>query len=559
MTTLTKNLKIQPNLDDYNEVYRNFSWREFEKENLEKAGNKINASTLSLEPASMEKLATKVALYWEGNGGKKITFTFGEWERYSNKVANFLHKLGVRKGDRVFFFLPRALELYYSFIGALKAGAIPGTLFAAFGQQALIDRLSNSDAKVLFTNKELRQRVEIIKEKLPKLEKVILIEALPNLLKEESEHFEVASLSPDDPAFMLYTSATGNTPVCGIVIPQKAVLQQQLTAQWVLDLKHEDIYWCTADPGWVTGVIYGIIAPWLLRISQVVFEGRFEPAKWYQILQDYKVTVWYTAPTALRMLAKDGKIVKQFDFSALRHICCVGEALTPASISWALEAFNLPIHDTWWQTETGAMMICNFPSLEIEIGAMGKPVPGIEALIVDEIGNALADNETGHLAFKPNWPSIMTDIWKNTPHLQSYLHHGLYFSGDRAKRDENGYFWYVGRADDVIKTSGERVAPFDVEASLMEHPSVLEVGVIGKPDSLRGEIIKAFIVLKPDFQPSEELKNELQLHVKANLAGHAYPREISFVNNLPKNNSGKIVRRVLKAWEIAHLTETPAT
>lgn len=542
--------RVKPNLSDYDQTYNNFSWDNTTDNLFWFPNHKINIAANVIDRHIQTKRRDKVAMIWENDQGEEKRLTFYDLFCLSNKFANFLKSQGINKGDRVFFFLSRVPEIYYGFIGALKSGAVPGTLFPAFGPQALLERLKNSDAKILITEESLVDRTVEIKSQLPSLQNIIVREELENTLKDMSVKFPCEAMEPTDPAYMLYTSATGNTPVCGIVVPHSAIAQQDITAKWVLDLHDDDVYWCTADPGWVTGIAYGILAPWSLGITQIVYSGRFDPAKWYEIIQKHKVSVLYTAPTALRMLAKEEELAKKYDFSSLRHICSVGEALTPASIRWSLKIFHLPVHDTWWQTETGAMMVCNYPSVPIKPGSMGKPVPGIKALIVDDEGKELPVGKEGNLAFIPNWPSRMIDVWKNRERYESYFKNSLYYSGDRAKQDEEGYFWFVGRADDVIKTSGERVAPFDVESSLMEHPSVLEVGVIGKPDPLRGEIIKAFIVLKPGFADSEELIQQLQQHVKTNLAGHAYPREIEFLESLPKNNSGKIVRRVLKEKEL---------
>lgn len=545
-----KLLKLKPNLQDYEKAYNAFNWKLAENEISWFAGKKLNAAYNAVDSQALGPRKNKIALYWHGEKNQKERFTFYDLYLLSNQFGNFLKSLGVKRGDRVFFFLPRIPELYWGFLGTLKIGAVAGTLFAAFGPQALLDRLSNSGAKIIVTNKNLYPRVEKITKKLPELREIILVEDLNKLLRKMSARLSCVQMDPVEPAFMLYTSATGNTPVCGIVIPHKALLQQHLTAKWVVDLKENDIYWCTADPGWVTGVVYGIIAPWSLGVSQVVFEGRFNPHQWCSIIEEYKVSVLYTAPTAIRMLRIEEDLNKNYNFSTLRHISSVGEPLDAGSIYWALETFNIPVHDTWWQTETGAIMIANFPSMDIKPGSMGKPVPGVKAAIVDDEGKKLSINKEGNLAFKPGWPSMMAGVWKNRKRYKSYFIKGWYISGDRAFKDKDGYFWFVGRADDVIKTSGERVGPFEVESCLLEHPAVVEVGVIGKPDPIRGEIVKAFVVLKPSYRPTETLKKKLQRHVKTVLAGHAYPREIEFIDKLPKTRSGKIVRRFLKAKEL---------
>ncbi|HUV43017.1 MAG TPA: acetate--CoA ligase [Patescibacteria group bacterium] len=554
-----KKLKVKPNLVDYQKTYNHFGWQEAEKELEWFPQKKLNAAYNAVDRHLEGPRKNKVALYWQGENGQKQKYTFRELSQLSNQFGNVLKKLGVKKGERVFFFLPRVPELYFGFLGTLKIGAIAGTLFSAFGPQALLDRLQNSDAKVLVTNKELYQRVAKI-EKQTSLKKILLIDTetkqkkgkypLSELIKKASNKLRCARMDPSEPAFMLYTSGTTGKPK-GVVHRHLAILQEHLTAKWVLDLKENDVYWCTADPGWVTGIAYEILGSWSNGASTLVYEGRFDPAQWYQLIQDYKVTVWYTAPTAIRMLAaKDTKIVKKYDLSSLRHLASVGEPLNPEAVYWGLKAFGLPFHDNWWQTETGGILIANYPSLPIKPGSMGKPVPGIKAAIVNDQGKKIDTKKIGNLAIKPPWPSMMAKVWHRPKKYKSYFINGWYLSGDLAYKDKDDYFWFVGRADDVIKTSGERVGPFEVESALVAHPAVAEAGVIGKPDPLRGEIIKAFISLKPGHRGSESLKKAIQSFVRKELAGHAYPREIEFMDRLPKTRSGKIVRRLLKAKEL---------
>ena len=543
-----KTLKV--NLADYSKIYRHFSWQEAEKELTWWGERKINAAFNALDRQAQGKRKNKIALYWQGKNGKKRKFTFFELFLLSNQFGNLLKSLRTQRGDRVFFFLPRVPELYFGFLGALKIGAIAGTLFSAFGPQALLDRLKNSGAKFLITNKELYPRVAKIERQLPELKKIILVENLEKLLSRLSIKLRCATMNPTDPAFMLYTSGTTGKPK-GIIHAHQAILLEHLTAKWVLDLREDDVYWCTADPGWVTGIGYGILGNWSNGVSTLVYEGRFDPTQWYQLIQDYRVSVWYTAPTAIRMLAAAGiNLVKKYDFSSLRHLASVGEPLNPEAIYWGLKAFGLPFHDNWWQTETGGIMIANYPSLDIKPGSMGKPVPGIKAAIVNNQGEVLPANKIGNLALKPPWPSMMRKIWRRPQKYKSYFKKGWYISGDLAYRDQDGYFWFVGRADDVIKTAGERVGPFEVESALVSHPAVVEAGVIGKSDPIRGEIIKAFVVLTAGQKPSDDLKTRLKKYVKSHLAGHTYPREIEFLDKLPKTRSGKIVRRLLKAKEL---------
>ncbi len=519
--------KLPPNLPNYKEFYGSFDWS--------RAAVDITFPTTD-----------KVALYWEGGDGEKKQFTYKELDTLANGFAGYLQELGVRKGDRVFFFLPRVPELYYDVLGAVRAGAVVGTLFAAFGTQGAFERLKNSGAKVLVTNPELRKRIEPIRKDLPELKSVVESPYTP-----DGCVGGVVEPSSQDPAIMMYTSGTSGTPVRGMVLPYAALAVQKMTAQWVLDLHPEDVYWCSADPGWITGLAYGIFGGFLNGVSSVVYDGRFDPEKWYQILEDYKVTVWYTAPTALRMLRGAGvALAKKFNFSHLRHICAVGEPLPAELVHWTKKVFGVPAHDTYWQTETGAIMLANFISEPIKPGSMGQPVPGVEAAILDENGQEVGPNIEGDLVFKSGWPSQMIGVWENSERSQKYLKNNWFMTEDRAYQDEDGYFWFVGRADDMIKTAGERVGPFEVESALISHPDVVEAAVVGKPDPVRGQIIKAFVVLKQENKKTkkqEDIAEELKEHVKKTLAGHAYPREIEFVEGLPKTKSGKIIRRELRA------------
>jgi acetyl-CoA synthetase len=564
-----KNLGFRPNLGDYSRIYRSFTYEVMGEELTWFEGGKINAAYNAVDRHLSGPLKNKVALYWEGSEGAEFKYTFAELSRLSNRFANLLMRLEVKKGERVFFFLPRLPELFIGFLGTLKRGAVAGTLFSAFGLQALEDRLENSGAKILVTTPELKSRVDAVRKHLPQLEEIIVVDAenrralleereldrshrqgFYRRLAEESDDYQARAMDPDDPAFMLYTSGTTGKPK-GVIHAHRAIIHEHMSAKYVLDLKPEDVYWCTADPGWVTGIAYEMLGNWSNGASTLVYEGRFNPERWYGLIEEYRVTVWYTAPTAVRMLMAAGDdLVKKHDLSSLRHLASVGEPLNPEAVWWSLKVFGYPFHDNWWQTETGGILIANYPAMDIKPGSMGKPLPGITAAIVDDQGRELPVGREGNLAIKPGWPSMMKAVFRRPRKYQSYFVNNWYISGDVAYQDEDGYFWFVGRADDVIKTAGERVGPFEVESALVEHPAIAEAGVIGKPDPLRGEIIKAFIALKPGHRPSEKLKKEIVKFVKKHLAGHAYPREIEFRTNLPKTRSGKIMRRVLKAQEL---------
>lgn len=549
------------NLKSYEDTYNSFEYESVIEEFQGLGDGKYNISHETIDKHVQNGAGDKTALIWMGSEGQELQFSFRDISLGSNKVGNALKKLGVKKGDRVFTFLSRVPELYMSAIAIPKIGAILGPLFAAFGPDAVKDRLKGSAAKVLITDLELYERILPIMSDLPDLDYVLIIGedikedgkvvSYNKLVGESSEVLELEKTSLEDPFIIHYTSGSTGTPK-GILHVHKAMLGHYQTAKWVLDLREDDIYWCSADPGWVTGTSYGIFGPWLNGVTQVVNAEPFSAESWYKTLEKNKITVWYTAPTALRMLMKAGdEITRDYDFTYLRHICSVGEPLNPEVIRWGLKVFYLPIHDTWWQTETGSMMIVNFPCLDIKPGSMGKPVPGITAAVIDKNGNHLPKGSVGLLALRPSWPSILRAVWGDEEKYNDYfLIKGWYLSGDNAYVDDDGYFWFIGRADDIINTSGHRVGPFEVENALVDHPAIAEAGVIGKPDEDRGEIIKAFITLKDDREYNEELFNDIKKFVRKNLAAHAYPREIEIVKSLPKTRSGKIMRRVLKAREL---------
>ncbi|MBP3969426.1 acetate--CoA ligase [Bacillus sp. WL1] len=552
-------IKGENNLPNYDEAYANFNWEEVNKNFTWNETGRVNMAYEAIDKHAKSDRKNKVALYYQ-DGSRKEKYTFKEMKDFSNKAGNVLKNYGdVEKGDRVFIFMPRSPELYFALLGAVKLGAIVGPLFEAFMEGAVRDRLEDSEAKVLITTPELLKRVPL--NDLPALKTVFLVGdhveeggktvAFNPLFEQASKELHIEWLGREDGLILHYTSGSTGKPK-GVLHAQNAMVQHYQTAKWVLDLKEDDVYWCTADPGWVTGTAYGIFAPWLVGASNVILGGRFSPEAWYEALQDYGVTVWYSAPTAFRMLMGAGQdAIKKYDLSQVRHVLSVGEPLNPEVIRWGMNAFGLRIHDTWWMTETGGQVICNYPCMEIRPGSMGKPIPGVKAAIVDNEGNEVPPYTMGNLAIGKGWPAMMRGIWNNKQKYESYFMPGdWYVSGDSAYMDEDGYFWFQGRIDDVIMTSGERVGPFEVESKLIEHAAVAEAGVIGIPDPVRGEIIKAFIALRAGYEPSEELKEEIRQFVKKGLAAHAAPRQIEFRDKLPKTRSGKIMRRVLKAWEL---------
>lgn len=547
------------NLRDYKEIYDSFDWKETEKNFTWYESGRVNLAYEAIDRHAISDKKEKVALHYR-DAERNEKYTFHDLMDRSNQAGNVLKQVAnVEKGDRVFVFMPRSPELYFVVLGAIKLGAIVGPLFEAFMEGAVRDRLEDSEAKVIVTTPQLLERVPV--DELPKLETVILVGENVNEegpykdyykhMAQASNELDIEWVDREDGLILHYTSGSTGKPK-GVLHVHNAMIQHYQTAKWVLDLREDDVYWCTADPGWVTGTSYGIFGPWLNGVTNVIVGGRFKPETWYQTIQDLGVTVWYSAPTAFRMLMGAGdEVIKNYDLSSLRHILSVGEPLNPEVIRWGHKVFGLRIHDTWWMTETGAQTICNYPSMDIKPGSMGKPIPGVKAAIIDDQGQELPPYRMGNLAIKKGWPSMMRQIWNNPDKYQSYFMPGdWYVSGDSAYMDEDGYFWFQGRIDDVIMTAGERVGPFEVESKLVEHPAVAEAGVIGKPDPVRGEIIKAFVALRDGYEQSDQLKEEIRQFVKTGLAAHAAPREIEFRDKLPKTRSGKIMRRVLKAWEL---------
>ena len=559
---IIKKFPIDPNLKNYADTYASFDWQDARKELTWFGGGKINAAYNAVDRHMNDGRRNKVALYAISSDNKLEKYTFQEIYEASNRMANALRELGVKKGDRVFVFLPRVSELYICTVAIAKLGAIAGPLFSAFGPDALRDRLQDSGATVVITNPALKPKLDGIRHDLPDLQYTIVVDGDKSTLKEReftykelvenaSDKFECVRTDAEDPLYLLYTSGTTGKPK-GVVHVHNDIIGHHMTSKWVLDLKDDDIYWCTADPGWVTGTVYGIFGPWSNGTSVVCYEGRFDADSWYEVIDKLKVTVWYTAPTALRMLMKAGdEVVYRHSLESVRYILSVGEPLNPEVVRWGMKVYGLPIHDNWWQTETGMQLIANIPCLPVKPGSMGRPLPGVYAAIVDDDGEEVETGKLGRLVVKPGWPSMLRTVWRNKEKFDEYFKiPGWYFSGDNAWKDADGYFWFVGRADDVINTAGHRVGPFEVESALVEHEAVAEAGVIGKPDKERGEIIKAFVVLNNGFTVSDKLLDDIREHTKRQLAAHAYPREIEVKESLPKTRSGKIMRRLLKAWEL---------
>ena len=557
-----------PNLGDYDAVCESFTWEAAMRE-LDGLpdGKGLNIAYEAVDRHAAGPLADHLAIRWLGRDDTVRDFTYADLRGQTNRFGNVLRSLGIGKADRVFTLLGRVPELYLTALGTLKNGSVFCPLFSAFGPEPVAQRINRGEGKVLVTTPLLyRRKVAPIRQSLTSLEHVLLVgdsnaaQPIPgtisfdNLMANASDQFQIPPTDPEDMALLHFTSGTTGMPK-GAVHVHQAVVAHYATGKYALDFHPDDIFWCTADPGWVTGTSYGIIAPLTHGITSIVDEAEFDAERWYRILQEQRVTVWYTAPTAVRMLMRIGPdLPHQFDLSNLRFIASVGEPLNPEAVVWGQDVLGLPIHDNWWQTETGGIMIANFRSTDIRPGSMGLPLPGITAAIVarDQDGNVheVAIGREGELALKPGWPSMFRGYLHEEARYQKCFVGGWYLTGDLARRDEDDYFWFVGRADDVIKSSGHLIGPFEVESCLMEHEAVAEAGVIGKPDPVAGEIVKAFVLLAPGREPSEELRSDIQAFARKRLGAVVAPKEIEFATDLPRTRSGKIMRRLLKAREL---------
>jgi acetyl-CoA synthetase len=552
------------NIGSYEDRLKDFSWSIAEKELGYTPGDSLNIGWYCTDRICQLGKADKTALIWEGRDEDiQRRYTFNDLRILTNTFGTFLRNTGLKDGDRICLFMDKVPELYIGFLAILKIGAVAQPLFSAFGDESLFVRLDNASTRAIITTRKHASKIQKILDKLPNLEFIIVVddEGKKALKPKEIaysldndtpvDHFEVFPTTPESPSVLHYTSGTTGQPK-GVKHVHYSLISQYLTAKWVLDLQDDDIYWCTADPGWVTGTSYGIIGAWSNGITQCVKDAGFSADTWYSFIQRHKVTMWYSAPTAIRSLMKAGnEVVKNYDLSSLRHLASVGEPLNAEAVVWSDRIIGKPFHDTYWQTETGSMMITNYPGMKIRPGSMGKAFPGLTSAILDpDTFEPITEvNKPGLIAFRFDWPARMRTYWNNHETFLKKFQGDWYITGDRSTIDKDGYFWFIGRDDDVINTGGHLVSPFEVESALLEHEAVAESAVVSKPDEINMEVVKAFVTLKPGFSPTEELELDIMNFIRKKLSPLAMPQEIEYMDLLPKTRSGKIMRRVLHAQE----------
>jgi acetyl-CoA synthetase len=497
----------------------------------------------------------KIALKWISASQDLSEISFRNLSYLSNKAANVLLNHGLVQDDRMMILLPKIPELYEYFLGALKAGINCCILFSSIGEDTLSERILDTGIKLIVTNNSFYFRIQRILPRIGNNLKVLLIDensqsndvcGVCNEFSNASNEFTAIIPDNEQVSNFHFTSGSTGKPK-GVQHIHVAVGNHIASFNEVMQPDDNDIYWCTADPGWVTGVTYGINAPWINGITQIQVEGNYNPEIWMGVIEKYKVSILYTAPTVFRMLMqKNNDFFSQYNFSSLKKIYCVGEPLNPAIINWGRQLFKCEIYDTWFQTETGSIMISNRPGMEVRPGSMGKPLSYITASILNESGQTLPTNKQGLLCIKKPWSSMFTEYINNLSVYQNKFIGDFYNSGDIAYKDQDGYFWFIGRNDDVINTAGHLVSPFEVESALMELPNLIDVAVVGIPDSILFEKVVVFAVLQEPVSNIKALEMEIKLHIANKVSSIASPKEVVFVTKIPKTKSGKIMRRILK-------------
>ncbi|CAA7619787.1 AMP-binding protein [Magnetospirillum sp. UT-4] len=523
------------------------------------SGGAVNMAAASVDRHVAAGAGAHTALVCIGRHEERRSVSYAELAEMSDRAAAMLRGLGTRPGDVVAVLLGRGLDLYVAALGAWKVGAVFCPLFTSFGPGPLRSRLELAGARVLIAAEGAYQRkVAAYRDALAGLEHVLVIPEGESCEDGLADFRALIAAAPPagapavtaaaDPAFLHFTSGTTGTPK-GAVHGHGAVLSHLATGRQVFGLSPDDVYWCTAEPGWITSTAYGLVAPLVAGCTVVVDEAGFDPRRWYDILKDERVSVWYTTPTCIRMMMRFGAaLARSYRTNSLRLAASVGEPLSADAAHWGERTLGVPFLDTWWQTETGAIAIANRPS-GAKPGSMGLPLPGIEAAVVTRQGKgvAAAADGVGELALKADLPSLFTAYVGDPERTRAAFADGWYLTGDLVRRDEDGYFWFVGRADDMIKTAAQTVGPFELESALLEHPAVAEIGVVGRPDPLVREVPVAFVALNPGFEEGEALRAELLTFARQELGAAIAPRDIHFVETMPKTSTGKILRRELKA------------
>lgn len=544
-------------------------------------GAKTNICYNCLDRHVLNGKRNKVAYIWVGEDNEEKKITYGELLELVSRIANGLKSLGVKKGDRVSIYMPNTIEAIAAMLACARIGAIHSVVFAGFSEGALRLRIEDAKAKVVFTASYTKRRgkkidlLTTVKKAIDGLtfvEKVVVWDRdkdaeldgntfidFETLVKSSSPECPPEEMDAEDPLFILYTSGTTGKPKGVLHTTGGYMVGTYYTTKVVFDLKEDDIYWCTADIGWITGHSYIVYGPLANGATSLITEGAPDypdPGRWWSYVEKYRVNIFYTAPTAIRMFMKYGEQwPAKYDLSSLRILGSVGEPINPEAWHWYYKHIGREkcvIVDTWWQTETGAHMITTIPSYPAKPGKAGKPFFTIEAAVVDSSGKELPPNTVGNLVIKNPWPSMLRTCWGEPERYEKYWNTipGFYLTGDLATYDEEGYIMILGRADDVLNVAGHRIGTMEVESALVDHPAVAEAAVIGKPHEIKGESIKAFVILKQGYEPSEKLAEDIKQHVRNVLGPIAVPDEIEFVDKLPKTRSGKIMRRVLKAREL---------
>ena len=540
------------NLADYEAVRESFSWDDIYAEADWNAPEELN---IGHEVCDRHADGSgRVALEYAGTDGERKTVTFDQLAERSNRFANLLESEGVERGDRVFTYMPRIPEHYVALVGTLKRGAVFGGVNERFGPDGISYRLDDCNARAILTTSDNRETVERALADVSTVETVITVDrgegvdendvAYEKAMADTSTEYEAVSTGGEDDALLYYTSGTTGLAK-GVLHKHRWVAGVAATQHYSVDLQEDDLYWSTADLGWLTGPI-NTLGAWFWGTSLFTYEGEFSPDEWAELLDEFPITVLFSVPTAYRMLRTNENVLATTDLD-VRHALSIGEPLSAGVVDWGEEALGVTILDTYGQTETGNMVINNYPTMDLRPGSMGKPLPGVESAIVDpETGEELPPGETGEIAHRGEFPCFFAEYWEQPEKTRECFENDWYLSGDLASRDEDGYFWFEGRADDVILSAGYRIGPFEVESSLGEHPAVAEAAVVPKPDEERGNIVKAYVVLTDEYDPSEELAEEIQTHVREELSAHEYPREVAFVDDLPKTVTGKIRRTELR-------------